>query len=168
MAPENLTEVGLNWYATARQIALEIGDGDLKLGAGLLAAISPQMPWERNVKLAAQTMLRDFRGLTDDKIAKCRAILDGVDPWLVLRGFKVRSFYANILGFENYVTVDTWMSQHYVPGKPYPDTAARTNKAGRKLYNKIASRIRREAKQAGVTPAQWQAIVWCHLRQKGG
>lgn len=165
MVQSSLYVEGLEWYPKAYAIAKDVGNGDVKLGAGLLAAISPQMPWNRNVQLARNAMKGDWRGFTKDKYEKCRLILDGVDPYLVLRGWKVRSFYANILGYWDHVTVDTWMIQAYTRKADYPATANRTNRKGRKLYKRVADRIRREARVNGLAPAQWQAIVWCHVRQ---
>lgn len=160
MAPLDLTTQGLAWYGIAQDTAREVGNGDLKLGAGLVAAISPQMPWKRNVQLAKAAMRGDWRGFTEDKYWKCQAILSGVDPWLVLRGMKVRSFYANILGYKNYVTIDTWIAQHFKVD--YPNTSKPGK--GRKVYNRIARRIRLDASKAGMSPADYQAVLWCHVR----
>lgn len=161
MSPSNLTTQGLAWYGIAQDVAREIGNGDLKLGAGLIAAISPQTPWKRNVQLARAATVGDWRGFTNDKYWKCRTILDGVDPWLVLRGMKVRSFYANILGHKQHVTVDTWICQHFKV-KTYPNTSKPGK--GRKIYARLANRIRKAANLAGLEPADYQAVLWCHVR----
>ena len=41
---------GLDWYREAHEVAAE--DGDVRAGAGVLAAVSPLVSWERNVIVA--------------------------------------------------------------------------------------------------------------------
>ena len=55
---------GMSWYADARKSAVEIGDGDAAMGAGMLSALSPQNPWPSNVKAAE--MVSDMRRRKDE------------------------------------------------------------------------------------------------------
>ncbi len=76
----------------------------------------------------------------------------------MLGGPKVRSFYANISGDQNAVTVDAWAQR--IAGYEYPNGLA-PNK-----YDHYADAYRDAARRAGESPATMQAITWIAYRRQ--
>jgi hypothetical protein len=101
-----LYQQGLNWYTAAYDQAVFLADyyGTYSATqvAGVLAALSPQVSWKRNVELAESAIVSHLSGLpitgqTGDNCAKAQRVLDGSSPLDVLGGLKVRAFYQCIL-----------------------------------------------------------------------
>jgi hypothetical protein len=93
---------GLAWYLTANAHAHELAtlhSITLAQAAGIIAALSPQTGWLTNLQLAANlcTDPDTNPGHFADAYDKAVRIYHGARPEDVLRGRKVRSFYANIL-----------------------------------------------------------------------
>lgn len=166
---------GLSWYGRAQQVARRIAETNdeicFRTVAGVIAALSPNNRWERNVA-DAEALIKVFTyGGDCDALkvstfgknkAKAIAILKGADPLGVLGGNKVRAFYQCILGDDD-VCVDghaysVWLGQR-VPTSKTPSISD-------KLYNKIASDYRLATKEIiGITgdfylPSQVQAVTW--------
>lgn len=102
-------EEGMSWYEKAHKIATKIGGGDVAKGAGIIAALSPQTGWGRNLMLAGEMVKTGTTRHTTDSLNKAQRILEGEHPMDVLRGHKVTSFYKNI----------------YDPSDPHPVTIDR-------------------------------------------
>lgn len=170
---------GLSWYSRAQQVARRIADSNddicHRTVAGVIAALSPNNRWERNVT-DAESLVKVFTcggdcdalkvstfGKNKDKAI---AILKGADPLDVLGGNKVRAFYQCILN-EDAVCVDghaysVWLGQR-VPTTKTPSISD-------KLYDKIASDYRLATEEINrITgdfywPCQIQAITWVAWR----
>lgn len=87
---------GLDWYARAAREATALG-GTLERGAGIIAALSPQCSWSRNLELAADVI--DY-GTCDHIplfVSRAESIAAGAAPLDVLGGPKVRAFYCSML-----------------------------------------------------------------------
>lgn len=101
---------GERWYWVANELARELGSGDTRMGAGLLAALSPNKSWDINQKLAREIVDTGiFRGHVSNALEKARAIMSGVDPALVLpMERKTGAFFMNIWrpDLPEWVTVD--------------------------------------------------------------
>lgn len=178
-------EEGLRWYSNANQIARRIGNaylgGDYSVAAGVIAALSPNNKWERNVRDAEALCKAYFNGadLDDIKVStfglnkdKAIAILKGAAPREALGGRKVLAFYECIIGGDS-VCIDghayaIWLGQR-VP-------TSKTPTINEKLYRKIADDYRLAAKQINEIinrdgPVQWfsaadvQAITWITWRK---
>lgn len=170
---------GLQWYTRASDAAQVIAenylDGRYNAAAGIIAALSPNNRWERNVK-DAEKLAKVFASggdLDEVKVSsygankvKAISILSGNDPLDVLGGHKVRAFYRCIIG-EDAVCVDghaysIWLGERVATSS--------TPKISDKLYNQIAEDYRIAAKQISnikgefYTPAQIQAITWVTWR----
>lgn len=161
---------GLAWYDRAADVAAALAAGtDGRVtpaqAAGVIAALSPRCGWSANVRAAA-TMIDAYVAGQDQPVvaglganrAKAWRVLTTPDPLTVLRGPKVRAFYANITGDCNAVTVDVWAAAAATGSKS--DDAPR----GRH-YEHLADAYRRAASLAGVTPRDMQAAVWTHYRR---
>lgn len=152
---------GMEWYARAHDIAREAGD--VTRGAGIIAALSPRMRWNVNVRLArvAFTMPLTGGALTMS-IDKVNAIRDGAYPLDVMgNGLKTRAFFVNILdpNDSETVTVDTHAIK--VAG-------LNRDSVGKRMYNDIANGYRECADYLGILPQQIQAITWITYRRERG
>ena len=93
---------GREWYTDANSIAEQVstllGTEDIRVGAGILSALSPQIAWGENVAEALKfTSLGYSTMQTQANNAKAQKIQEGQDPETVLGGAKVTSFYHAIL-----------------------------------------------------------------------
>lgn len=174
----NPTELanGAHWYAEARSHCQTIAaDTGLPLHTvtGVMAALSPNNKWARNVSDAAALCSVYVAGTAADCAAlkvstfganknKALAILAGADPLSILGGLKVRAFYQCILGHDA-VCIDghaysIWLGQ-YIP-------TTNTPKISPKLYSSISQAYRQaahtinQAMGSQYTAAQIQAITW--------
>lgn len=149
---------GMSWYPNTHLIARECDD--VVKGAGIIAALSPRMPWVRNIELArvAFSGAYLFRGCLGINIRATNAILDGNHPLDVLNGLKTRAFFDNILNplTSTAVTVDT----HAIK-------IAGINKdsVNKGLYNEIADAYRDASRIAGMAPLELQAVTWTAYRR---
>lgn len=174
---------GRDWYAQANLVARTLSNRyDLAgphVAAGIIAALSPNNRWHRNVA-DAEALIRTYcAGDECDAIKvstysknkeKAIRILDGESPENVLGGLKVRAFYNCIIGGDD-VCVDghafsIWSGQRV--------STTKTPKISPRLYNAISEDYRRAAavidQVAGscYTAAQIQAITWVVWRNQFG
>jgi hypothetical protein len=172
---------GATFYSEAKSICAEIAsDCNLPLGsvAGVVAALSPNNRWERNVTDARRLCAAYHAGGIDHasgvKVAtfnnnkgKALTILSGTRPLDVLGGLKVRAFYSAILG-QDAVVVDghayaIWRGEHI------PTTA--TPKIPPKLYDAIVADYIKAAEALSVVMGRElsavtvQATTWLVWRR---
>lgn len=150
---------GLSWYQDAHLIAREAGN--VVAGAGIISALSPRMPWKRNIVLARKAFDAPLEGgALKRSIASANAIRNGNDPLDILGGLKTRAFFDNILNplTSNEVTVDT----HAIK-----IAGINRDSVGKGLYNDIADAYREAAKECGIMPLEMQAVTWTAWRNGG-
>jgi len=165
---------GVEWYDRAKReakgISKELGL-PIATVVGVMAALSPNNRWERNVKdtyvmckaFVEGYDIEDFKVSTYNamkqkawSILEDRLSVDG-DILSRLNGQKIRSFYSNIIGLDE-VTVDGHalnIARGYREGL----TSDKTN-IGKKLYKELQEAYVKAAKRAGVAPHEMQAITW--------
>lgn len=176
-ADRTTTAEGVSWYQAANEVAAELADAynvTDRQAAGIIAALSPQTGWALNVQLAgdflqAHSLRRtdQFSGHTTNAIVKCQRIAAGEDPYRVLGGRKVRSFYTNIADpyRPGAVTVD----RHALAitlGRPLTSKDRQLERPG--VYQQTAAAYRTAARQLGILPHETQAIAWCQWRRETG
>lgn len=158
--PADIME-GMSWYQNAHLIAREAGN--VAVGAGILSALSPRMPWSRNVALARQGFVAPLTGgALTRSIAAANAILGGANPLDILGGLKTRAFFDNILNplTSDEITVDTHAIK--IAGLD-------RDSVGKGLYRDIANGYREAADIVGIMPLEMQAVTWTVYRnEKGG
>jgi hypothetical protein len=155
---------GRDWYPMAHDFASVIGHGNVVIGAGLLAATSPNKGWNDNRRIAVLASQGVFAGQVTNALDKARRIMDGEDPDTVLpRGKKTWHFYHNILdpSAPEYVTVDrhairaaTW---EWDNGEP---------RVTPKNYSLIATGYANVARDVGINASDLQAGLWIWARER--
>jgi len=161
---------GLEWYSNAHAQAALL-HADIRVGAAIIAALSPGLRWEKNVEAARRVIAGEsLEGLGvrwPDGVAKAKRILAGENPAVVLKGNKVRAFWQCILNPDNvlHVCIDghaysIWRGKR-IPVNATPEIADRA-------YVKISSDYVQAARAVGITPARLQAITWIVWRRLHG
>lgn len=151
------------WYSQTTEFLQTTFGTDYKLIAALLAATSPQVrlstSWTWTLRIYHQAKAGKNPDLS--MLGSCHRLnvlraLAGES----LSGRKVQSFYENLIGNNNAVTIDTWMLRlfgWYNRHNRYPTV---------RQYDKLAARFANVAKNNGHTPAEFQAILWTKFRLK--
>ena len=172
---------GAEWYSAANQAAQIMAarySVPLNTAVGVIAALSPNNNWTRNL-IDADSIIRAYSvggydaahsikvsTFNRNKI-KALKILSGDDPMQILGGLKVRAFYDCIIGGDS-VCVDghayaIWQGE-YIP-------TTKTPKITPKVYEAISADYRLAANtinsilQAEYSAAQIQAITWVAWRR---
>jgi hypothetical protein len=165
-----------SWYAEARRAAQALaGEYNVPLHrvAGIIAALSPRIQWASNLRGAEAILHRaaypevfgpggTLEGLGRSvpgfprNVHKAERIAAGEAPEAVLGGDKVRAFYRAILGDRDAAVVDVWMIRAVGEDVHKTFTGPR--------YARIAEALRQAAELAGIDVADFQAIVWVHVR----
>jgi len=171
LASESDMVTGRAWYGTARDIIDDWARAyhvSRETAACVTAAISPQCEWTRNLIIADDILAGrnpSVGGSLPRNVDKARAILGTMgdrsfDVQQVMStafpaGPKVNAFARNLAGDESAVTVDTHAAQAAVN-----DPTAFTNGVKPAVYRIIAEVYQAAAAEVGITPAQFQAVIW--------
>ena len=165
-ATEDQIVRGRAWYRVAHDLAELISGGDVIMGAGVLAALSPQTEWSQNVKRAAQAFTdgKPSRHL-GDALRKAQRIMNGEDPLAVLpRDSKTWSFYRCIVDPDDLEAVVIDRHAHDVAaGEPYGER--NRGLSAKRRYAAIAEAYRRAAVALGESPSTVQAVTWTVWRE---
>lgn len=151
---------GEQWYPAAHDLAADLGAGDVRMGAGLLAALSANKRWPDTVKLALDASDGHVHGHTGANLAKVHAILAGADPARVLpMGSKTGQFYLNILDPSDPFPVTVDRHAHDIAaGHVFGEGERGLSTAAR--YTMIAGQYRQVAAEYGVPACRVQARTW--------
>lgn len=163
-ASERQVAEGMSWYDKAHELAAELSPGDVLRGAGVIAALSPRMPWPRNEKLARQAFASGtVTGSTGMFNALAQRILNGEDPFTVLNGDKTRAFCAAIASpaTSTIPTIDAHAHDIAVGRICSPSERS----LGKRAYRELADAYVRAAELGGIGIAQMQAVVWVAWRE---
>lgn len=160
-------EDGLTWYPNAHVMATQLGNGDTRFGAALLAVTSPMQRWERNVIVAKHAVEYGdpYPGMSQT-MNKVRRLLEGENPDSVVSGQKVTAFYNNILDpYGPHVTIDRHAYDIAV-GMRHSDDSRPS--IGKRVYEHLSSAYIQAAKNLGIAPLSLQAITWVVWRRELG
>lgn len=151
---------GHDWYRTAHQVADFLSEGNVRQGAGVIAALSAQKAWDINVRLAKDALNGNPHGHTRDTLAKVAKILAGVDPAEILpMDAKTGNFYRSILDPDDAEAVCIDRHAHDVAvGRPYGDKDRGLSSKGR--YAVLSLAYRNAAAKLGILPSELQATTW--------
>ena len=180
-ADETQHAEGLLWYSDAQKAAHDIA---AKYGiavyivVAVIAALSPNNKWSRNVTNAATLIDAFLRGDGIDSVkvstynkmkAKAWDILaarpdyDGAKR--MLKGQKITSFFMDIMGEFN-VTIDGH-ARNIAYGERVGLTDDRSN-IGVREYRALQAAYEEAARRVGLMPYQLQAITWRVWRDRHG
>ena len=165
---------GKTWYLAANALAWELDPMRPYNGAGVIAALSPRLRWDKNALYAR--MAYNLKGYPIDEVAnyipalgnsrtKALRMVNGEHVSDVIgKGLKTRAFWHNILNpyDSNEVTVDKH-AFNIANGERSGYDISITDKA----YREIADLYRDAAHVAGIAPLQMQAITWVTWRNMG-
>lgn len=166
--PAEITS-GLQWYPTAHNIVIEWADTyqlSIATVASVIAAISPQVSWSRNLIIAKDILAGDppsIGGAIGANVEKAKRIREDHATNIVdyfPTGPKVASFAANLMGDWNVVTVDTHASQAALLNP------LATPRLTIPAYAAFATAYQQAAKSLGMLPAHLQAIIWVHWKYR--
>lgn len=164
-ATEGQKADGLLWYATANAIAAEL-DSDIDRAAGVLAALSPQTDWDRNVSLA-RTLYAEGSlngGGLGANLRRAEAVL--ASNWRDVFGkdaLKIRAFAACIADPQD--TDAVCVDRHAVDIADGTVSGKDAKSLTPKRYAEYADAYRRAARILGVSPATVQAVTWVVHRE---
>lgn len=167
---------GLAWYPNARATVRQWAKSDglsVSAVACIVAALSPQLDWARNL-MSARALLDDVfpSGPLHANIRKANEILSigrekgkryqAFDDMLRLfpQGPKVNCFARNLAGSDTFVTVDGHAIQAAL------DDVMSTLTVKWTPYKIFAECYAQSAVDVGHSPAAFQAIVWHAWKEK--
>lgn len=175
LATDDETHAGLNWYAAANALAKNL-DFHFHRAAGVIAALSPRLRWDKNVEYAKLAYslkgyevtpeLLSYIPVLNNSRIKAMAMVNGAEPADTLgKGLKTNAFWDNI--------VNPYTSQRVTVDKHAFDIAngVRTPYSTvikDKDYREIEAAYVEAANLVGIAPLQMQAITWVTWRNRKG
>lgn len=179
MAAAFMGERARGWYRRAATVLRHLFGQDAEQFVAVIAATSPHGRLPDNLKVAllvwkeyeaagrptteegVERVLNNVpRGMIPTWIPNLKIALLNREPFSVRPGdkgsWKVRSFFDNLIGNLQAVTLDVWMSHisgidQELFGKPH-------------WYYAYSARIRRVAQKMGWEPAEVQETVWAYAK----
>lgn len=164
-ATPEFIEGGKAWYPTTHEWAAQFGN--VEIGAGVIASLSPNSGWKRNLALALKALTDGHidGGTLSRSVENANRILDGEHALDVLgpKALKTRAFYENIVNPDgDAVTIDRH-AHDIALGERYGNrNRPLLQRVGG--YESIADAYRTVARSAGLPVAAVQAITWCQWR----
>lgn len=158
--PEQLDR-GRGWYPHAHELAYHLSDGNVRAGAGVLAALSPQKAWAYNVKLAREAFATgEVRGQVRDAVGKAERIMLGADPLDVLPDdSKTWNFFRSIIDPTDAEAVVIDRHAHDIAvGEVYGNRDR--GLSNKRRYASLAHAYREAARQLDELPQVVQAVTW--------
>lgn len=167
---------GVAWYMRAHDLAVELDPGNVTRAAAVIATLSPQASWSRNVasarlayRLRPRSDVQVFvDGLPTTRVTavKTHAILTArsdIDP--LVHGPKVRAFWASIIDPESDEVVIDRHAVDVALGRVTDDRTRNLLLKRKGGFEAFALCYRRAAKILSTTPAQVQAVTWVYWRR---
>lgn len=168
---------GHNWYEAARLFSQELGrkafpnmdrDGQLRLGASIVALFSPRCSWGRNMALATAFVNGEVVKAMGQSVRKAEeaALLtaQGHDPLDAVKGPKVSAFARAIAGIPTNPVIDVW-ALGIILGRRANEVdygrVARQYDEAAALYNAAAALL-------GIDVHSLQAVTWVTFRRESG
>jgi len=158
---------GASWYTDAHALAGSLS-ADITVGAGVIAALSPQLSWVVNQRQAiAAFRTGAASGCLGSSCRKADRIMAGEPALSVLGGDKVRNFYDNIVNpHGSSVAIDR---HAWSIAMGFRSSNKDRSSLGRKgEYDRFADAYRAAAGRLGISPPTLQAITWVTWRREAG
>ena len=177
ISPTNVT-VGMEWYSEAHQVAKTVGvlagyhdDMALRVGAGVLSALSPMRDWDLNIAIAILLVTEGKQKHTKIQHDKALAMLAGKEPIEILgdRANKTKAFYLAIMNPNNNWT-EPVIDRHAVAvymGRTVTDKEIKALESP-KVYNRIVRAYMKASELTGINHHALQAMTWTQWRENKG
>jgi hypothetical protein len=176
-ASDEEIEAGKLWYPKAQEIAHEVGGGDIRKGAGIIAVTSPQNSWNENVRMAREIgrsgTTKGF--ITQDTIRRANEMREGRDPAEMLpEKLKTGHFFRNIHdpSDRSSVTIDRHAHDASINerwgGKDRGLATVGRYNTFVNAHMGATQRLNTVPGLEDLTPGQTQAINWVSWRTKHG
>lgn len=151
---------GKEWYPSAHNLADMLSEGNVRVGAGVIAALSANKRWETNKKLASECFNGNIRGHVKDALDKVRAIMSSARPEDVLpMSMKTGHFFRCIADPSDPEAVVIDRHAHDVAvGETYGNRDRGLSATNR--YATLAHAYREAARKLRVLPSVVQATTW--------
>lgn len=163
---------GREWYAAAHRIAADLDPASPGRAAAVIAVLSPQLSWRRNVEAAHAVYGGHSPRCLKSNSGKAFRILAGEDPRDVVSGPKVRAFWLAIADpTDRHAVVIDRHALDIAAGRVIGEKL-RDLYLGRKGAYDAASDLYRRAARAlsrdfGPTlPSHVQAATWLYWRRE--
>lgn len=161
--PSMITQ-GVGWYVEARLQCEDMAINSqytLDQIAAAVAHLSPRMPWSRNIEFARELVFTGSAPVMQRSLDNAKRALNSDIPINTFSAgsLKTRSFYQNIVGNHEVVTVDTWAARIAIPGEDSEKILGR-----RGMYDAISHAYKLVGKDHMIRPAEAQAVAWCAAR----
>lgn len=181
-ATDDDKENGIAWYrealAAGKAIA-EKHDVSIRVVVGVIAALSPNNKWHRNVQDADRLIGAYLAGEECFSVPCCTYNKMQEKAWRILQempqddqlvmhilnGQKIVSFFSNIMGYDT-CTIDGH-ALNIARGERVALTDSRTN-IGKKLYAELQDAYNVAAHSVGLKAYEMQAITWVVWRRMHG
>ena len=172
-ATESSIAEGTKWYPDAHLIALQVTklaySTDVRVGAGILASLSPALSWEKNVEQAIRFTGTGKSTQTKANNDKAIQITCGVNPDEVLGGYKVTAFYHAILNpTGQYKPVIDRHALAVYFGKTLTDKQLRQCFGNPRVMKRVQHAYLRASKVLDVHYNVVQAVTWVQHRKNKG
>jgi hypothetical protein len=174
MADRHTLKEGMGWYQTTNTFAHGLADKHgitVRQAAGVIAALSPRLYWDRNMHYADQFCATGYAPVLNLSRRKAGMILfDNIDPDVAFApasrnsGQKVRSFFNCIIDPN---CDDVCIDRHaydIAVGEKGNDVSRGTLRL-KGVYDNIRDTYRSLANKIGIIPNQLQAVTWCTWKQ---
>ncbi|WP_326745359.1 DUF7178 family protein [Streptomyces sp. NBC_01760] len=159
-ATEDQKQRGRTWYQTAHDLANLISDGNVREGAGVIAALSANKSWKENERLARGAYADKPSGHTRDNIRKVERIMLGDDPEDVLpMSAKTGHFFRCILDPEDPDPVVIDRHAHDIAINEVFGNSERGLES-KQRYALLAHCYREAALRMEEIPSVVQAVTW--------
>lgn len=164
-ANESQIARGMSWYADAHTFALSLDD-DVERSAGIIAALSPRLDWERNMVLASRVYVDGFAsGTLKGNCSKADEIFHHAPTFEVLSGPKVRAFARCIIDPTDRESVVIDRHAFDVAYGEVTSDLMRGVLDRKGMYEHVAALYVEAARQVGISPCQMQAVTWVVWRE---
>jgi hypothetical protein len=166
-ATDDQVRRGIEWYPDVHALATRLDRGNVRRAAGIIAALSPQVEWSRNLLLASRVYQDGFAsGCLRNNCLNADRIYGGEDFRVVLKGPKTFAFARCIA--DPWITDDVVIDRHAVSvaigrNATTADQKAAVGTPGR--YHALADDYRAVADTIGLGPCTVQAITWLWWRE---
>ena len=173
-ASESSLAEGKVWYSQANHIAWQVtkllGSKDIRVGAGIIASLSPQMDWGENVTEALRFVSVGYSTKqTRANNMKAKRISEGDDPETVLGGLKVTAFYHAIL--EPFGDTPPVVDRHAIDihkGELVSKRDRNRAMSNPRVISRIQTSYKLASKKLGVHWHVVQAVTWVQQRKNKG